>query len=435
MIVSEYIEPVILMIMEFTKYFVAYEVILGRKRSRSFIYVGGFYVLAAILQLVIIFVADKTWTGTFVICFGLLIPIFFIEGSMKKMIEYILIVAAVSIMDIWGGIIINYLYGVRGHSSDGTILNNILNNLLSLLILGIIVVVRIIRKRKCKNEPVSLSVTQYVIIGIGLVSSLLILAGMQYVFLEDKLFVQAKTAWYFASASVGCMYVALSIYQTLTANQAEQYRKKTKEYEEFMQLQADYTKSMTEMDQVLRRFKHDMHSHFTVISEYCKKKRYHELQDYLDAIQMHSGLYDSKKFVGNTAVDAVIHDLFKSAEKEGVAIQVTGTIPIECTIKPYDLCTLFSNLLTNAVEASVRLQEKEKAIDVNVYYYNSHFYLSIKNNVEWAVLVEDNKVKTSKEDKNWHGFGIYNVKQVVEKYGGKITFTCQNDIFAVEILM
>lgn len=435
MMVYKYIEAVILMVMEFTKYFMAYEVILGKKRNKSFIHVVVFYVLAALLQLVVITAADETWIGIFVICFGLLIPIYFIEGSMKKIIEYVLIVAAVSIMDIWGDIIIDHLYIGGGYLIEVDVLKTILGNLLSLIVLGTIAAVRIIRNKKYKNGPVFLSMTQYIIIGIGLVSSLLILAGIQYIFAGDEISAQEKTAWYFISASAGCMYVALSIYQTLTANRAEQYRKQTKEYEEFMRLQAEYTKSIIERDQVLRRFKHDMHSHFTVISEYCKKERYHELQDYLAAIHVYSGLYESKRLVGNTVVDAVIYDLCKIAEKEGVAIQVTGTIPAECTIEPYDLCILFSNLLSNAVEASTRLQEKEKVIYLDVYYYNSQFYLSVKNNVEWEVSIEGDKMTTSKDDKSLHGFGVYNAKQVVEKYGGKITFTCQDDIFKVEILM
>lgn len=435
MMVSEYIEGIMLLIMEFTKYFMAYEIILGRKRNKSLIHVGGFYMLAVLLQLTVIAVADKTWVGIFVLCFGLLIPLYFIEGSMKKIMEYVLIVAAVSIMDIWGDIIVDHLYIGGGSLLAGDVLKTILGNFLSLLVLGAIAAARIIRNKKYKNAPVSLSMTQYIIIGIGLVSSLLILAGMQYIFAGDEVSAQEKTAWYFIGASAGCMYVALSIYQTLTANRAEQYRKQTKEYEEFMRLQAEYTKSIMERDQVLRRFKHDMHSHFTVISEYCKKERYHELQDYLAAIQVYSGLYESKRFVGNTVVDAVIYDLCKIAEKEGAVIQITGTIPAECIIEPYDLCILFSNLLSNAVEASARLQEKEKVIYLDVYYYNNQFYLSVKNNVEWAVHIEDNMMVTSKEDKNLHGFGIYNAKQVVEKYGGKITFTCQDDIFAAEILI
>lgn len=43
--------------------------------------------------------------------------------------------------------------------------------------------------------------------------------------------------------------------------------------------------------------------------------------------------------------------------------------------------------------------------------------------------------RTSKEDKKNHGFGIYNLKNAVEKYQGEVSFDCENQKFIAEIVL
>ena len=42
---------------------------------------------------------------------------------------------------------------------------------------------------------------------------------------------------------------------------------------------------------------------------------------------------------------------------------------------------------------------------------------------------------TTKSDKNYHGFGMKSIRQVVEKYGGSLTVNAENDLFRLMILL
>lgn len=42
---------------------------------------------------------------------------------------------------------------------------------------------------------------------------------------------------------------------------------------------------------------------------------------------------------------------------------------------------------------------------------------------------------TSKEDNKNHGFGIYNLKNAVEKYQGEVSFDCEGQKFIAEIVL
>ena len=46
------------------------------------------------------------------------------------------------------------------------------------------------------------------------------------------------------------------------------------------------------------------------------------------------------------------------SNKSGITMEVKGRFPEECAIDAYDLCTIFSNILSNALEAAVETEEK-----------------------------------------------------------------------------
>ena len=43
--------------------------------------------------------------------------------------------------------------------------------------------------------------------------------------------------------------------------------------------------------------------------------------------------------------------------------------------------------------------------------------------------------KTTKEDKTMHGWGLQNVQQTVQKYGGNLKFRQEENQFIVDVMM
>lgn len=59
--------------------------------------------------------------------------------------------------------------------------------------------------------------------------------------------------------------------------------------------------------------------------------------------------------------------------------------------------------------------------------------IRIKNPVTEKVEIKDNRIKTTKADKENHGIGIENIKKTVEKYGGFVELNCDDSYFEIEI--
>ena len=97
---------------------------------------------------------------------------------------------------------------------------------------------------------------------------------------------------------------------------------------------------------------------------------------------------------------------------------------------PYDeIAILFGNLFDNAIEAAKKSTGKIVKLDVCI----QDVYLSvfIKNTIDKSVLA----MLTTKDNKEYHGFGIKNIKGIVDKYKGIIQFDEENGYFICDILI
>lgn len=96
-----------------------------------------------------------------------------------------------------------------------------------------------------------------------------------------------------------------------------------------------------------------------------------------------------------------------------------------------DLCVLIANLLDNAIEASCKIDLPQIAITIR----NEKNYLCIlvKNRINGSVLEQNQHLKTTKADQSKHGFGLYSVSQIVEKYDGIKKYYEKNGYFVADI--
>lgn len=424
-------------LMEFAKYALAYSTVFNfpfnKGKWRYIIPV----IFSLLIQTLVVYTIDATWITVLIILMGTFIPILCVQGGrLEKFLSYIIIICAISIIDMLGSFLISIVFGIELTAFFNDPAVSLLSSLTGVIVLSVNAVIRR-AAGKHKSEHTKLTVYQYIVIGTGLLSCLLILSGIQSMMLGDEMTAKGQAVWFMAIACVSTMFIVLSIWQTITLHRAENYRQESKHYAEFMKLQESYIKAVIDNDKVVRSFRHDLHSHLTVIRKYCREGQNVQIDKYLDSIEENSGMYSSVKYSGNAAVDAILGDIIRDAEKQGILLDWEGQIPNDLRVEPYDLCTVVSNVLRNAVEASEKLTDGDKKIiSAKAYVYNGKMYLSIKNNTSLPIEIgKDNRIVTSKEDTLLHGFGTNNVRKVVDKYNGSITYSCVDHFFQAEILM
>ena len=101
----------------------------------------------------------------------------------------------------------------------------------------------------------------------------------------------------------------------------------------------------------------------------------------------------------------------------------------------FELTTILGNLIDNAIEAQ-KYVENKRFIKLSTRKKADMVRLSIENscNIE-EIHMDNQKLITSKEDKENHGIGFQRVCEVVKEKNGIITRTVNHKIFIVEIVL
>ena len=97
-----------------------------------------------------------------------------------------------------------------------------------------------------------------------------------------------------------------------------------------------------------------------------------------------------------------------------------------------DMMIIMGNLLENAMEASMKCQIEERRIELTIQQINEIVFLDVKNSISDTVNL--NGFQSQKADKIMHGWGIKNIKQIVDENHGEMQCACKDGMFDVNII-
>lgn len=186
---------------------------------------------------------------------------------------------------------------------------------------------------------------------------------------------------------------------------------------------------MEQREKDTKKFRHDIKSHMQVLSVMTKNGMYSNFDSYMEEINMQIDRLGNVITVNNGIVDAIINKYYSEALQKGIDINIKGMLSNECSITPYDLCTIFSNLLSNAVEAAEKAVEKR--ISMECRYTDDSIIIITKNTFKDEGQFRHSKIITTKNDIEYHGFGIDNIKDAVERNNGMLDIDIKDSIFTI----
>ncbi|MGN1145878.1 MAG: GHKL domain-containing protein, partial [Acetatifactor sp.] len=123
----------------------------------------------------------------------------------------------------------------------------------------------------------------------------------------------------------------------------------------------------------------------------------------------------------------ILTNYYISLLPETVSVKVSGRATI--VIDEMRLCTIYSNLLQNAVEELLRIQgDKASLLEISFQKGEKFFRIVIKNSLS-EQQTDVAELETKKTDKRNHGIGLQNVRRAVETIGGRLEIKKKNDYF------
>jgi signal transduction histidine kinase len=179
--------------------------------------------------------------------------------------------------------------------------------------------------------------------------------------------------------------------------------------------------------------KHDLKNHISTMKNMVENNKYQDLLVYLSRTYEYVDIKSEYAKTGNVDVDSILNYKIKEAERVGALIELDINIPDKLKIEAFDMNVILGNLLDNAVEAVKKINEKKIKIEMELD--RGCLYIKIENTFNGNIEIRDGKLKTIKNNSQYHGIGLVSIKNALDKYEGIIDIDYQSKTFSVNIML
>ncbi len=201
-------------------------------------------------------------------------------------------------------------------------------------------------------------------------------------------------------------------------------------------LQYDYYKSLEEKQLEVRKIYHDMNNHFQIINNYINNNDIKEAKLYFQSFEQKFTFYRNKIFCKNTIVNAVLNNKYDLMVENNIDCNINISIDDIVSMDDMDLCSIFANTLDNAIEASLKIKDlSQRKITIKARTNKGYFSYSITNKKDQHILTHKKTIISSKSDIKHHGFGLQNLKDIVNKYKGNLDISYNDTQFSVVVII
>lgn len=196
------------------------------------------------------------------------------------------------------------------------------------------------------------------------------------------------------------------------------YQQKEKDIESILDMQKENSKQ-----------KHDIKNVLILIRELILDGQYNKATEMLEKYSSGQRRISVTEIVSNNIVlNYLLNRKINQCRDNGIDMgcYVLGDVT---DIDDMDLYILLENLCDNAIEAAGQCDNS--TIRLQISGDSDNLYIDIGNTTVYNVLKNNPDMSTTKKDKGVHGFGIMNIRDIIDKYDGSINYEQQGDNYLV----
>lgn len=148
-------------------------------------------------------------------------------------------------------------------------------------------------------------------------------------------------------------------------------------------------------------------------------------------------IYDSIVKTGNEALDTILTEKSLRCNRSGIIFTCVADGALLDFMNATDLYSLFGNALDNAIEAAGKVSDPDRrVIGLKINRVGEMASVNVKNSFEGYIKYDEHGYpETTKEDSDYHGYGIKSIAYIVEKYDGNLSIAVKENIFNLNVLL
>ncbi len=284
------------------------------------------------------------------------------------------------------------------------------------------------RTKAAKVKSIQLTIGEGFVVSLFCFFSPAIIKGLEWFegMIHDDVY---KVVWI-------CFMIILNVavvYAIAHRKMAAYYRQLSENYKKEFEAEYSFFKSYKKQQEDTIKFRHDWKNHMLLLQEMLEKEEYEKAEGYFKELTAATPKSVHKIATGNELLDMVLSTKMELLEENEITLQCKGVLSEFNFMKYVDGCILFSNLIDNAIESNVKVNAPHYIL-LAAKKTERLFYLEISNPMDGSLQRENNRILTTKSEKENHGIGLQNVHDILEKYGGDYFITTQNQEYTIQMI-
>lgn len=216
------------------------------------------------------------------------------------------------------------------------------------------------------------------------------------------------------------------------------HNNKQKQYalimEERMAMQNKYYKDIEVYNKKVSALKHDMKNHLSMIQGMLMNEEYVQAINYINTYTHSINQIKSIVNSSNPVIDILLNTKATIAQKNGIKVNHELIVPPYLPLDSVELSILLANLYDNAIEGCLKI-EQNRFIDIHIKQYKNSLYIQFKNSYDGIIMSSEKQLISRKVNREEHGFGLQNIKEIIKKHQGSMQILHENKIFDISLII
>lgn len=433
----EYITDVIVLIIEIVSCYSFFDIFaIKRKRNKSQV-VLSVLTLIVLSRLCIHFLKKYTIIKMLLMIVMIILAMWFLYeiSFIKTLILVFFIESIITITDYIVIMILAKIYGdITTLGGASSLIGRLILILSRLILFAILIVISRISSKKRNNVTADMSNKEWIQFLIFPIFT--ICAVMLMVNSVMKSYHSDIVPVYYIIA-IGLIVLNLVVFHLIS--EILEHSRKMKEAQILRQQsigQVELYNSMRENYNIQRQRTHEYKNQIVCMDMLMKKKDYSKLENYIgnisDGLDAQLDMVDTN----NDVVNAILNAKYYEAIKNDVLFVLKINDLSDIKVSDEDIVTILSNLLDNAIEAAKQCDVGKRTVKIKLLSEDDVLTIAVSNTYKTEpMLTEDGYIRTTKNNKEEHGWGIRNIVATLEKYDAEYIIDYKNGEFVFSIMM
>jgi len=192
-----------------------------------------------------------------------------------------------------------------------------------------------------------------------------------------------------------------------------------------MELEQSHYQEVEKRREELSKIRHDFNNHLASISQLIRTGNESSAQDMISALSKDIIETKENPYCNIPVVNAILIEKMQTCEDLGIGLAIDLHLPASLTIEQMHLCSIFGNLLDNAITACKQMQHTKNTPTIQLSSMINGDYLFIK--------ATNPSNKPPKNPAPGRGYGSRILSDLAARYGGDYQTEYKDGVFSAVV--